>query len=55
MISESNILHIYQVILVFLSGKLMEYNEPEKLMRAESSLFGEFVKEYWSRTAKHDI
>ncbi|KAB2055121.1 hypothetical protein ES319_A11G014300v1 [Gossypium barbadense] len=30
-------------------GKLMEYDEPKKLMEREGSLFGQLVKEYWSQ------
>ncbi|GAU32311.1 hypothetical protein TSUD_43530 [Trifolium subterraneum] len=30
------------------SGKLIEYDEPMKLMKREGSLFGKLVKEYWS-------
>ena len=31
-----------------ISGKLMDYDEPMKLMKTEGSLFGQLVKEYWS-------
>ncbi|GMY07432.1 ABC transporter C family member 10-like [Fagus crenata] len=31
-------------------GKLMEYDEPMKLMKREGSLFGQLVKEYWSHS-----
>jgi ATP-binding cassette subfamily C (CFTR/MRP) protein 2 len=31
-----------------ISGKLVEYDEPMKLMKREGSLFGQLVKEYWS-------
>ena len=34
--------------LCSISGKLVEYDEPMKLMKAEGSLFGQLVKEYWS-------
>lgn len=34
----------------FLSGKLVEYDEPMKLMKEENSLFGQLVKEYWSHS-----
>ena len=37
--------------LEILTGKLVEYDEPSKLMNNESSLFGQLVKEYWSRAA----
>ena len=30
------------------AGKIVEYDEPMKLMKKESSLFGQLVKEYWS-------
>lgn len=33
------------------TGKLMEHDEPMKLMSRESSLFGQLVKEYWCRAA----
>ncbi|KAJ6712576.1 ATP-BINDING CASSETTE SUB-FAMILY C [Salix purpurea] len=33
------------------SGILVEYDEPLKLMNKEGSLFGQLVREYWSRTA----
>ena len=33
---------------IIFSGKLVEYDEPKKLMKEEGSLFGQLVKEYWS-------
>ncbi|KAF3448656.1 hypothetical protein FNV43_RR09369 [Rhamnella rubrinervis] len=39
------------MVLAISDGKLMEYDEPVKLMSRESSLFGQLVKEYWSRAA----
>ena len=39
----------FQVKYYFsISGKLVEYDEPMKLMKREGSLFGQLVKEYWS-------
>ncbi|CAO2821257.1 unnamed protein product [Amaranthus hypochondriacus] len=35
-------------VLVISDGKLMEYDEPMKLMKNEGSLYGQLVKEYWS-------
>jgi hypothetical protein len=31
-------------------GKVVEYDNPKKLMETEGSLFRELVKEYWSYT-----
>ena len=31
-----------------ISRKLMEYDEPKKLMKTEGSLSGQLVKEFWS-------
>ncbi|KAK5782653.1 hypothetical protein PVK06_037158 [Gossypium arboreum] len=40
----------YQTMVLAISdGKLMEYDEPKKLMEREGSLFGQLVKEYWSQ------
>ncbi|KAH7682383.1 Xenobiotic-transporting ATPase protein [Dioscorea alata] len=39
------------MVLAISDGKLMEYDEPMKLMKREGSLFGELVKEYWSHSA----
>ncbi|KAM1339407.1 hypothetical protein ACFX1X_038733 [Malus domestica] len=36
-------------VLAISDGRLVEYDEPKKLMRNEGSLFGQLVKEYWSR------
>lgn len=30
------------------AGKLVEYDQPMKLMNKEGSLFGQLVKEYWA-------
>lgn len=38
-------------VLVVGDGKLIEYDEPVKLMNTEGSLFRELVNEYWSHTA----
>ncbi|KAK0596010.1 hypothetical protein LWI29_011985 [Acer saccharum] len=35
-------------VLAISDGKLVEYDEPMKLMKNEGSLFGQLVKEYWS-------
>ncbi|KAG6745646.1 hypothetical protein POTOM_050145 [Populus tomentosa] len=36
------------MVLSISDGKLVEFDEPEKLMKMEGSLFGQLVKEYWS-------
>lgn len=36
------------MVLAISDGKLVEYDEPMKLMRREDSLFAQLVKEYWS-------
>ncbi|WRX16805.1 ABC transporter-like [Theobroma cacao] len=36
------------MVLAISDGKLVEYDEPRKLMEREDSLFGQLVKEYWS-------
>ncbi|CAL5344073.1 unnamed protein product [Camellia sinensis] len=36
------------MVLAIGDGKLVEYDEPLKLMKQENSLFGQLVKEYWS-------
>ncbi|WJX71042.1 hypothetical protein P8452_55079 [Trifolium repens] len=36
------------MVLSINDGKLVEYDEPLKLMKREKSLFGQLVKEYWS-------
>ncbi|KAJ0042535.1 hypothetical protein Pint_17627 [Pistacia integerrima] len=36
------------MVLGISDGKLVEYDEPMKLMKQECSLFGQLVKEYWS-------
>ncbi|XAR52260.1 Xenobiotic-transporting ATPase [Bertholletia excelsa] len=36
------------MVLAMSDGKLVEYDEPMKLMKTEGSLFGQLVKEYWS-------
>ncbi|KAL5813143.1 hypothetical protein ACOSQ3_028093 [Xanthoceras sorbifolium] len=36
------------MVLAISDGKLVEYDEPMKLMKTEGSLFGQLVKEYWS-------
>ena len=47
---------IGEVINYFaLTGKIVEYDEPLKLMNKEGSLFGQLVKEYWSHSASGSI
>ncbi|KAJ0043404.1 hypothetical protein Pint_17630 [Pistacia integerrima] len=36
------------MVLAISDGKLVEYDEPMKLMKREGSLLGQLVKEYWS-------
>ncbi|GER46690.1 multidrug resistance protein ABC transporter [Striga asiatica] len=36
------------MVLSISDGKLVEYDEPMKLIKREDSLFGQLVKEYWS-------
>ncbi|KAK2966470.1 hypothetical protein RJ640_018999 [Escallonia rubra] len=36
------------MVLAISDGKLVEYDEPMKLLDQEGSLFGQLVKEYWS-------
>ncbi|CAH9106666.1 unnamed protein product [Cuscuta europaea] len=38
------------MVLAISDGKVVEYNNPMKLISEEGSLFGELVKEYWLRT-----
>ncbi|KAB2632863.1 ABC transporter C family member 10-like [Pyrus ussuriensis x Pyrus communis] len=42
-------------VLAISDGRLVEYDEPLKLMKHEGSLFGQLVKEYWSRAANSRI
>ncbi|XP_010059945.2 ABC transporter C family member 10 [Eucalyptus grandis] len=37
-------------VLAISDGKLVEYDEPMKLVKREDSLFGQLVKEYWSHS-----
>ncbi|PKI48627.1 hypothetical protein CRG98_030992 [Punica granatum] len=39
------------MVLGMSDGKLVEYDEPMKLINKEGSLFGQLYKEYWFRTA----
>ncbi|KAH7682389.1 Xenobiotic-transporting ATPase protein [Dioscorea alata] len=39
------------MVLAISDGKLVEYDEPIKLVKTDGSLFGELVKEYWSHYA----
>ncbi|XVE57998.1 hypothetical protein DITRI_Ditri04bG0134900 [Diplodiscus trichospermus] len=43
------------MVLGISDGKLIEYDEPSKLMNKQGSLFGQLVKEYWSRSSHADI
>jgi ABC-type multidrug transport system fused ATPase/permease subunit len=36
------------MVLSISDGRIVEYDEPMKLMKDENSLFGKLVKEYWS-------
>ncbi|KAK0586507.1 hypothetical protein LWI29_008156 [Acer saccharum] len=38
------------MVLAMSDGKLMEYDEPMKLLQRDDSLFGQLVKEYWSHS-----
>ncbi|KAK4709004.1 hypothetical protein R3W88_029929 [Solanum pinnatisectum] len=40
----------YTKVLAISDGKLVEFDEPKKLINKEGSLFGMLVKEYWART-----
>ncbi|PQQ13144.1 ABC transporter C family member 10-like [Prunus yedoensis var. nudiflora] len=42
-------------VLAISDGKLVEYDEPMKLIKNKGSLFGQLVKEYWSRAANAGI
>jgi hypothetical protein len=44
---------LFMLILVPLTGKLAEYDVPLNLMNKEGSLFGQLVKEYWSRSTNN--
>lgn len=35
------------MVLALADGKMVEYDNPKKLIKSESSLFGRLVKEYW--------
>ncbi|MBA0678225.1 hypothetical protein Goari_019584 [Gossypium aridum] len=39
------------MVLGISDGKLVEFDEPMKLMNKEGSLFGQLVQEYWSRSS----
>ncbi|TYH28152.1 hypothetical protein ES288_A02G122400v1 [Gossypium darwinii] len=39
------------MVLGISDGKLVEFDEPTKLMNKEGSLFGQLVQEYWSRSS----
>ncbi|CAI0416996.1 unnamed protein product [Linum tenue] len=50
------VLAISDVVHCFVTtGKVVEYDEPMELMKRESSLFTQLVKEYWSRTSDNTI
>ncbi|KAK3227967.1 hypothetical protein Dsin_007829 [Dipteronia sinensis] len=42
-------------VLAIGDGRLVEYDEPMKLINKECSLFGQLVKEYWSHSANSSI
>ncbi|RZC52714.1 hypothetical protein C5167_021143 [Papaver somniferum] len=42
------------MVLALSDGKIVEYDEPTKLMKEEGSLFGELVKKYWSHISSAD-
>ncbi|KAL5747607.1 hypothetical protein ACOSQ2_024904 [Xanthoceras sorbifolium] len=42
-------------VLAISDGKLVEYDEPVKLISKDGSLFGQLVKEYWSHSANPSI
>ncbi|TMW84383.1 hypothetical protein EJD97_025314 [Solanum chilense] len=42
----------YTKVLAISDGKLVEFDEPKKLINKEGSLFGMLVKEYWARVEK---
>ncbi|GLT53827.1 hypothetical protein SLA2020_270700 [Shorea laevis] len=42
-------------VLAMSDGKIVEYAEPSKLMNNDASLFGQLVKEYWSRSSNASI
>ncbi|KAK4365451.1 hypothetical protein RND71_016809 [Anisodus tanguticus] len=43
------------MVLALSDGKLVEYDKPMKLVNKESSLFGQLVNEYWSRSQNADM
>ncbi|KAK4708862.1 hypothetical protein R3W88_029787 [Solanum pinnatisectum] len=47
-----NMLKFTTCIIVDFPGKLVEFDEPKKLINKENSLFGLLVQEYWARTEK---
>ncbi|CAN8254232.1 unnamed protein product [Cochlearia groenlandica] len=42
------------MVLSISDGRIVEYDEPMKLMKSEESLFGKLVKEYWSHYQSAD-
>ncbi|CAN0841085.1 ABC transporter C family member 10 [Linum grandiflorum] len=42
-------------VLSISGGKLVEYDEPVELMKRETSLFAQLVKEYWSRSSSDSV
>ncbi|KAI9174448.1 hypothetical protein LWI28_017471 [Acer negundo] len=42
-------------VLAISDGRLVEYDEPAKLINMDGSLFGQLVKEYWSHSANSSI
>ncbi|CAM8905998.1 unnamed protein product [Rhodiola kirilowii] len=43
------------MVLAISDGKLVEFDEPMKLMKSEGSLFGQLVKEYWSHSQSTEL
>ncbi|KAL9689630.1 hypothetical protein QQ045_010018 [Rhodiola kirilowii] len=43
------------MVLAISDGKLVEFDEPMKLMKSEGSLFGQLVKEYWSHSQTMEL
>ncbi|KAK1409107.1 hypothetical protein QVD17_35632 [Tagetes erecta] len=43
------------MVLTMSDGKMLEYDEPMKLMKRDDSLFGQLVKEYWSHSSTQII
>ncbi|KAM7258722.1 hypothetical protein ACFE04_014463 [Oxalis oulophora] len=39
-------------VVAISNGKLVEFDEPSKLIKTQGSLFGQLVEEYWSRSSE---